>query len=108
MLRYIELNPVRAKLVNSSHQWPWCSASVRVGGKESFNRILATLPEEIPVEGDKYQEWLQSGVNEDEVVLIRESLQRGRPYGNANWVELMVKEHNLVYTMRRDGRPCKE
>lgn len=108
MLRYIELNPVRAKLVERARLWEWSSAYVKTSGNSMLTRLLAQLPDDIPSDITEYEEWLEGGIGDAEVAQIREAIQRGRPYGNPNWVDLMIKEHNLVYTMRRDGRPVKE
>ena len=32
--RYVELNPVRARLVNSPAQWPWSSARAHLAGQD--------------------------------------------------------------------------
>ena len=34
MLRYVELNPVRAKLVRQAQDWQWSSARVRIAGED--------------------------------------------------------------------------
>jgi len=34
--RYIELNPVRAKLVTQPEDWPWSSAQAHISGKNSI------------------------------------------------------------------------
>ena len=34
--RYIESNPIKAKLVRETKEWPWCSARLR----DEFGRLL--------------------------------------------------------------------
>ena len=33
--RYIEMNPVRANLVQAPERWPWSSAAAHISGRES-------------------------------------------------------------------------
>lgn len=111
MLRYVELNAVRAQLVRRADEWEWCSAYARMSDLEPLKRILSDLPEEIPRGREGYVEWLQGMGDDDarEVIFeIRKSIAKGRPYGHSSWVNLMAEEHNLVYTMRNRGRPRKE
>lgn len=105
MLRYVELNAVRAQLVDRAEQWEWCSAYARASGRDVLTHMLSELPEEIPKTGEKYCEWLWKDVDGNTVTEIRESIKKGRPYGHPSWVSLMAEEHNLVYTMRNRGRP---
>jgi hypothetical protein len=38
---------------------------------------------------------------------VRLSIERGRPYGSADWVKQTVTELGLEHTVRRKGRPRK-
>ena len=40
--RYVELNPVRAKLVERARQWPWSSAKVHLSGRD--DRLVKVAP----------------------------------------------------------------
>ena len=62
VIRYVEVNPVRAKMVNSAADWPWSSHSLRGTGSEGAcphdperqNGILAPLPIELPQPWTEY------------------------------------------------------
>ncbi len=43
---------------------------------------------------------------EKELDAMRESVNRGAPYGSARWVEQMVDTYKLSSTIRRPGRPA--
>jgi len=45
--------------------------------------------------------------NEDTLKEIRQSVQRGTPYGRDRWVEKFVFMHQLESTVRPPGRPRK-
>ena len=42
-----------------------------------------------------------------DLLLLRNSLNRGVPYGGESWREKMIKNFNLESTMRPPGRPRK-
>ncbi|EKK03429.1 hypothetical protein RBSH_01233 [Rhodopirellula baltica SH28] len=37
--------------------------------------------------------------------MIRTSVQRGRPFGDIEWVEKLADKHDLWSTLRSRGRP---
>ena len=41
------------------------------------------------------------------VTQVRQSIERGRPYGGDEWVRQTVKELGLEHTVRPEGRPRK-
>jgi putative transposase len=100
VLRYIERNPLRAGLVQRAEDWRWSSASrVAVG-----TRRLDAGPVPRP-EG-----WLQH-VNEPqteaEVARLRLSVQRGRPFGEMQWMSQTAQRLGLEASLRPRGRPRK-
>ncbi len=105
VLRYVEGNALRAGLVERAEQWRWCSLWARREGDEEVRSILSPWPVERP--GD----WLRR-VNRplgvDEQTRLRTSIERGRPYGEASWVEQTVAELGLEHTIRPEGRPRKQ
>ena len=62
-----------------------------------------------PVEKSRdYEIWLNKQDEDDEQLTnIRESLRKGRPYGNESWVMRMVDRFDLGSTVRNHGRPRK-
>jgi putative transposase len=43
----------------------------------------------------------------EEIKRVRESVQRGRPYGAGPWIERAVVALGLAHTLRNSGRPRK-
>jgi len=102
VLRYVERNPLRAKLVSRAEQWRWSSLRFRRGKVRAD--FLAPGPVELP------RNWLQR-VNrpqtEEELAALRCSVVRGRPFGEAGWVRRVARRLGLESTLRPRGRPPK-
>ncbi len=77
VLKYIERNPVRAKLCKRAEDWQWGSARRRKQGGE-FVRLLSELPTELS--GD-YWRWIHTPDSITELEEIRNSVNRGVAYG---------------------------
>ncbi len=104
LIKYIERNPVRAKLVNKCEDWKWGSAWRRINGEQPKQRLLNELPQALP---ENYQLRINTTEKEGESDQIRCCVNKGAPYGNDKWVDMMVKEYNLESTKRAGGRPKK-
>ena len=92
--RYVELNPVRARLVPSAGQWPWSSARPHLSGRDDGLVKVAPL---LAMAGD-WNALLDSAVREEELEDLREHGRTGRPLGDATFLERLEK---IV------GRPLK-
>ena len=77
VLRYIELNPVRAGLVRYAEQWPWSSAAAHVKGRhDSLVKGKA-----FGMSGEEWKGFLREGIREEELKRIRRHVRTGRPMG---------------------------
>ena len=102
VLRYIEGNPVRAKLVSSAVEWPWSSHSEAVGRRQ---RVLTDkCPLELPADWTRY---VDEPLTEKELEKVRESVNRQAPYGDDDWRVAVCREYGLESTVRKRGRPMK-
>lgn len=98
--RYIEGNPVRARLVKSAKDWQWSSHRERF--KESS--LISSLPIELP---DNWTEYVDKPVTGKELERLQQSVLRQSPYGAEKWVSETCKELGLESTIREKGRPRK-
>ena len=101
--RYVERNALRAKLVKRAEDWLWSTLlSHRQQRDEFAQRVLSAWPVPCP------RQWLQQ-VNHSqpdaEVVALRRSVNRGAPFGDADWTKRIVKRLGLEVTLRPRGRP---
>jgi putative transposase len=100
--RSVERNALRAKVVDRAEAWQWSSLWRRVQGKATLTAWLSAWPVERP------PGWV-ARVNRHEtasdLVALRLSVQRGRPFGEETWVQRMTKRFGLESTVRPRGRP---
>ena len=101
VMRYIERNPLRAKLVRKIEKWKWSSLYIRLRKKKG---ILKTPPINC---GKGWLEWVQSPITDEELVKLRISVNRCRPYGSDKWITKKAKEMGLESTLKKIGRPSK-
>ncbi len=103
--RYVEGNPLRAKLVNRAEEWKWSSLWVRKYGTDKQKTLLSPWLIDEP---DSYLEWVNDTCNEEEEVnRIRNAIQRGCPLGKDSWVTKTAERLGLNSTLNPRGRPKK-
>ena len=103
--RYVERNPLRAGLCARAEQWRWSSLWRALHGDDDAKRLLSAWPVERPPD---WRRRLHRAQSEAELERLRQSAQRGQPFGKAGWVERMVERFALASTLRAQGRPRKE
>jgi len=105
-LRYVELNPVRAGMVESAAQWKWSSAAAHCG---------AAVPDAM-LEMERWRkrwtaaEWgcyLEQAESADEVSALRRATHTGRPLGTAEFVADLEKVTARPLAPQKGGRPKK-
>ena len=112
VLRYIEANPVRARMVTNPADYRWSSYPCH--GLRRDDPLLSPFPE-----------WEELGRNrgrtshamagpgapaqsEPELKSVRGSLRSGRPFGTLDWTAEMARKLNIELDPRPRGRPRKE
>jgi putative transposase len=103
VMRYVEGNPVRAALVKSANEWPWSSHVERLS--ESDDDLIDDIPMELPANWGSY---VDEPLTAKEMELMRESVNRQSPYGQADWRVTISQELGLESTLRPKGRPKKD
>ena len=101
VLRYVERNPVRAGLVPSSRDWRWSSLSERTA-PVGTPPLLAESPVPLPT---PWVEWVDRPLSDEELNVIRDSVRRGHPFGDAAWTRGTTERTGLRATLRPPGRP---
>ncbi len=104
VLKYIERNPVRAKLSKNAESWQWGSAWLRLNGTKKQSKLLSESPVDLP---RNYGAWINTPDSPKDLDSLRVSVNRGAPFGDMRWVEQMVDKHKLSSTIRNPGRPTK-
>jgi REP-associated tyrosine transposase len=103
VLRYVERNPLRAKMVRRAEAWAWTSLAWRPGRRRP--EILSDWP--LP----SSRNWV-ARVNAiqtaAELAALRRSIDRGAPFGGERWCERIAKRLGLESSLRPRGRPRKQ
>jgi len=102
VLKYVERNPVRAKLVAKVEEWRWGSAWRRIFGTPIQKKLLAPFPVSLP---DHYRAWVNMAEQAEELKTIRTAVNKGAPYGKETWIAKTSERFGLHSTLRKPGRP---
>ncbi len=96
--RYVELNPVRARLADRAEAWPWSSARAHLAGCDDGLVRVAPLLEAV----DDWAAFLAVAPRADEMDALRRHERTGRPLGDSGF--LATLEAGLGRRLR-PGRP---
>jgi putative transposase len=103
--RYIERNPVRAKLEEKAEDYPWSSARAHVLGTK--DKVLSDNGWLQIGEREVYGEFLKHEEAELEASL-RTATSTGRPFGRETFITIIEKILQRKILRGRGGRPKKE
>jgi putative transposase len=104
LIRYVEQNPLRARLVRRAEDWKWSSLYRRMRNMPKDKKLLDRLPTVLP---SNYKESVNDLLSKEIVETVRHSITKGLPYGGEAWVQSVVREYNLQSSTRGPGRPKK-
>jgi len=109
--RYIELNPVRARMVGSPDEYPWSSHRQRIGPSDHdwLDRdpcYLALAPTELE-RRHRYKQFMSDSIPNGEWSLIRQAMQRGQLTGNGRFVDEVEQILGRRIELRAQGRPSR-
>jgi len=106
-LRYIECNPVRAKLVRFAWDYPWSTATAHISGKDGTGLINPQQWWDIS-DGVQWQQILSEAQEQNEIKCIRTGTYCGRPLGSDSFISKI--EHYLGHRVRPlpVGRPKRK
>jgi putative transposase len=97
--RYIELNPVRARLADTPGVWPWSSARAHLSGRDDELVTAAPLLARV---GD-WRTFLSLPADDDEVDLLRRHQRTGRPLGDDAFVDGLETTLDRPLRRRKPG-----
>jgi putative transposase len=87
-VRYVSLNPVRARLVERAQDWPWSSVVAHLSGNDDeLVRVAPVL--------ERYGDFAAFLAQQEDVTeafrALRQSETTGRPLGADQWIEWLEK-----------------
>jgi putative transposase len=105
-LRYVELNPVRAGMVESAAHWKWSSAAAHCGAALADAMLEMerwrkrwTAPE--------WARYLEQGESAPDLNALRRATHTGRPLGTTEFVAELEKVTMRPLAPQKGGRPKK-
>ncbi len=105
-IKYVEKNPVRAKLAIKPEDWRWSSAGYHLG-IEKDNTILSGVEIEDYVSIHNWQEYLAEDNEEEMIKEIRANTLTGRPSGGDAFIQEMESMFKKRLRPLPVGRPKK-
>ena len=108
-MRYIELNPVRANMVQDLGQYTW--SSYRHNALDQANNVITphTLYQSLGLNPERrqaaYRNLFRSELDEDAIKDIRLALTQSQPLGSKNFSEEICAALGIRHTKQRRGRP---
>jgi putative transposase len=101
--RYVELNPVRARLCRAPWRWRWSSAAAHVAGRDDALVHVAPLLERVK----DWRQFLTEALTVEDAELLRRHERTGRPLGEAVFLERVEEMLGRVVRPARPGRKRK-
>ncbi len=107
-IRYVERNPVRARMVRKAENYAWSSAAAHCGlkddevltGNRNWWRRFASV-------GD-WSKWLAQGDTLEQIDVLRRHVERGLPCGAAGFIRKLERMAGRALSYRARGRPRNE
>ena len=107
LLKYVERNPLRAKLVKNAEDWKWSSLWRREQRDDKQKKLLDEWPIDLPKDYIDLVNTQENEKEKKELESLRYSVNKGKPYGSNDWTNRMINRFNLRSTLRNPGRPKK-
>jgi putative transposase len=107
-IRYVERNPVRARMVRKAERYPWSSAAGHCGLTDDY--ILTTLAKwkKLTEQVDNWSAWLAEGDDDSELGLLRRNIEKGLPCGSDRFINKLERLAGRSLQFKAQGRPKHE
>lgn len=103
--RYVELNPVKAAMVEKAEDYRWSSYRAKIG--EVSTSLLDPDPcyRRMCCPEEEYRRFVEQGITAEEDLFIRERLQRNGLTGRGGFADEVERRIGLRIESRGPGRP---
>lgn len=109
--RYVELNPVRARMVKRPEEYRWSSYRTRAGLSAwdwlDPDPCYLGLGRSAAERARRYKEWTRAAIPDGEWERIRHAIQRGQLTGGERFIALAAQRLGRRVEFRGRGRPRK-
>ena len=104
-LRYVSLNPVRARIVARARDWRWSSVRAQLGGRDDGITALAPVRERYP----DFAKFLSEAADDGLIERLRGAESTGRPVGNRKFLDALErKTRRVLKPAKRGPKPRDE
>jgi len=97
--RYVELNPVRAGLINAPSRYRWSSAAAHVRGRDDALVRVAPLTEQVP----NWRGFLARVIREEDIKVLRAHERTGRPLGEEEFLARFAPNLGRILRRQKPG-----
>jgi putative transposase len=105
--RYIEVNPVRAGMVEEAQAWRWSSAQAHVGGRDASG-LIEMPPWHAEYGPVRWRDVLKTSVHDEAWQLrLSSATLTGRPFGSKAFLDELERQLGCRLRPRAAGRPRK-
>lgn len=112
VIRYIELNPVRAGMVAAAEDFRWSSVHAHLGAAcdplLTLHPVYLALGPDTQRRAAAYAQWLRAGIDTEELQSLRQYMAQERALGNPRFQAMVEKTLNRPVACRARGRPRRE
>lgn len=108
--RYIELNPVRAGMVERPEEYRWSSYGANAWGDSSWltpHGDYLLLGQDASERAFAYREIFRHQLSDEDLHLIRRAAHYCQPVGDDRFRAQIEEKYGIVLGQMRRGRPCK-
>lgn len=104
-IRYVERNPVRAKIVMKAENYPWSSAAGHCAKRRDI--IITSNPSWLKKFKSitDWHSWLAEGDEPEKLMLLRRNIGKGLPCGSDRFIQQLEKIAGFELVYRPIGRP---
>ena len=99
-IRYVALNPVRARLVPRAHEWKWSSVHAHLEGKDDGLVMVKPVLDRVR----DFAALIADQGNDASFAALRAAEQTGRPLGTADFIEGLERILGRPVARRAPGR----
>lgn len=105
--RYIELNPVRARIVSCPSLYRWSSYRANAFGEPASWITPHSIWTDLGISAEaRHRNYRKLFADDVDARVFRNACQKGLPVGSASWRAKLESEHGVRFGSGKQGRPA--
>jgi len=105
--RYVELNPVKARMVVQAEDYPWSSYRAKVGLEDNELLDFDVMYQSLGNHSEDYRRFVEAGIDSKEQEFIQQRLESNTLTGSSAFVDEIESRVGVRLEYRKPGRPNK-